>query len=135
MNVKLVPMDKGHLPAVLALEQACFSQPWSEHIFITELDSDTVSLIVAENDYGALLGYAELRVILDEGTLEKIVVAPSARKQGVAKQLLSAFLRFGEKNLAFITLEVRESNAPAIALYGGLGFQEVGRRKNYYAEL
>ena len=83
----------------------------------------------------ALLGYGEVRAILDEGTLEKIAVAPAYRRQGVAEAILSAFLRFGQAHLAFLTLEVRETNAPAIALYEKLGFEPVGRRKNYYRQL
>ena len=79
-----------------------------------------------------VLGYAELSVILDEGCLEKIAVDPKYRRQGVAEELLGAFLRFGRANLAFITLEVRESNAPAIALYMKHGFAQVGRRRGYY---
>ena len=78
-----------------------------------------------------MLGYGEVRAILDEGTLEKIAVAPAYRRQGVAEAILSAFLRFGQAHLAFLTLEVRETNAPAIALYEKL----VGRRKNYYRQL
>ena len=73
--------------------------------------------------------------MLDEGTLEKIAVAPAYRRQGVAEAILGAYIRFGQANLAFLTLEVRESNAPAIGLYEKLGFQVVGRRKNYYREL
>ena len=92
-------------------------------------------LAVSVREDGTVLGYAELSVILDEGCLEKIAVDPKYRRQGVAEELLGAFLRFGRANLAFITLEVRESNAPAIALYEKLGFQQVGRRKNYYAEV
>ena len=52
---------------------------------------------------------------------------------GVAGQLLDVFLNFAQANqLAFLTLEVRESNYAAIALYGSRGFRSVGRRKNYY---
>ena len=47
-------------------------------------------------------------------------------------ELLGAFLRFGQANLAFLTLEVRDSNAPAAALYASLGFAQIGLRKNYY---
>ena len=135
MNYELMPMDRSHLPQVAAIERESFSQPWSERLFADELFNDTVSLIVAEGEDGTVLGYAELQVILDEGCLEKIAVDPKYRRQGVAEELLGAFLRFGRANLAFITLEVRESNAPAIALYEKLGFQQVGRRKNYYAEV
>lgn len=128
-------MDKSHLPAIVALEQECFSSPWSAQLLEDELYNPNVSLIVAEDETGALLGYGMIGVVLDEGCLEKIAVAPQHRRQGVAEEILNAFLRFGRVHLAFLTLEVRESNAAAIALYERLGFQEVGRRKNYYADL
>ena len=135
MRYDLVTADRAHLEGVLAIERACFERPWSEQTFADTLYNDAVSLVVAQGEDGTVLGYAELSVILDEGCLEKIAVAPPYRRQGVAEELLGAFLRFGRANLAFITLEVRESNAPAIALYEKLGFKQVGRRKNYYAEV
>ena len=133
MNYKLVPMDKSHLPQVAALERICFNQPWSQALLEQELYNDMVSLVVAEGEDGTVLGYAAVQAVLDEGSLERIAVAPGFRRQGVAEALLGAFLRFGRARLAFLTLEVREHNAPAIALYEKLGFREVGRRRNYYA--
>ena len=135
MNYKLVPLDKSHLPQAEAIERACFSHPWTAALLEQELYNDMLSLVVAEGEDGTVLGYGEVRAILDEGTLERIAVAPQYRRQGVAEAILRAFLRFGQAHLAFLTLEVRETNAPAIALYEKLGFQEVGRRKNYYREL
>ena len=135
MHYDLVPMDRSHLPQVCAIERACFAKPWSEQIFAEELFHDTVSLVVAEGEDGTVLGYGELGVVLDEGCLEKIAVADAWRRQGVAEAILSAFIRFGRANLAFLTLEVRESNRAAIGLYEKLGFRPVGRRKNYYTEV
>lgn len=135
MKYKLVPMDKSHLDAVAALERECFSRPWSRAMLEEELYNPHVSLVVAEGEDGSVLGYGEIGVVLDEGCLEKIAVYPACRRQGIAEAILSAYLRFGRANLAFLTLEVRESNAPAIALYRKLGFEEVGRRKNYYEDL
>ena len=69
----------------------------------------------------------------DEGYITNVAVFPEQRRRGIAGQLLQVFLNFAEANrLAFLTLEVRPSNAAAIALYQGFGFQEAGRRKNYY---
>lgn len=135
MQYKLVPMDKSHLSQVAAIERMCFSHPWSETLLEQELYNDMLSLVVAEGEDGTVLGYGEVRAILDEGTLEKIAVAPPFRRQGVAEEILKAYLRLGRAHLAFLTLEVREGNAPAIGLYEKLGFQVVGRRKNYYREL
>lgn len=134
MTYKLVPMDKSHLDAVAALERICFSKPWPKSMLEDELYNPNVSLVVAEGEDGTVLGYGEIGVVLDEGCLEKIAVDPNYRRQGVAEAILSAFLRFGQAHLAFLTLEVRASNAPAIALYEKLGFQQVGRRKDYYRE-
>lgn len=134
MNYRLVPMDKSHLPQVESIERACFSHPWSAALLEQELYNDMISLMVAEGEDGTVLGYGEVRAVLDEGTLERIAVAPQFRRQGVAEEILRAYLRFGRAHLAFLTLEVRESNAPAIGLYEKLGFQVVGRRKNYYRE-
>lgn len=134
MTYKLVPMDRSHLDGVAALERICFSKPWPKSMLEDELYNPNVSLVVAEGEDGAVLGYGEIGVVLDEGCLEKIAVDPAYRRQGVAEAILSAYLRFGRAKLAFLTLEVRESNAPAIALYEKLGFEEVGRRKGYYTE-
>ena len=60
------------------------------------------------------------------------VAAENVRRQGIADELIAAFVRFGQAKLAFLTLEVRASNAPAIALYMKHGFAQVGRRRGYY---
>lgn len=135
MNYQLVPMDKSHLKEVAELDKALFSRPWSADSWESELYNDTVSLVVAEDPDGKVLGYGVLGVILDEGCLEKIAVRPDCQRQGIAQAILGSFLRYGEEHLAYIGLEVRADNAPAIALYEKLGFVAVGRRKNYYAEV
>jgi len=125
-------MTAEHIPQIAAIERACFSDPWSENLFREILWNDAAVLVVAEGADGTVMGYAELSVVLDEGTIDNVAVAPAYRRQGVADALLSAFVRFGRSQLAFLTLEVRESNAPAIALYRKHGFRNAGRRKNYY---
>ena len=132
MNYRLIPMERAHLPQAAELERQCFSDPWTEAQLAGELDNELLSLSAAVGEDGTVLGYAEVRVILDEGTLERIAVAPRYRRQGIAEALLDAYIQYGREHLAFLTLEVRAGNAPAIALYEKLGFREVGRRKNYY---
>ena len=95
---------------------------------------DLLTHLGAVSQEGALLGYAQVRTILDEGTLERIAVAPAARRRGIGEALLARAIREGRGRLAFLTLEVRAGNAPAIGLYEKLGFRAVGRRKNYYRE-
>lgn len=133
MRIQIIPMTKERLPAVAALEQVCFpADPWSVELFQAALDNPNTSILLAEGEDGALLGYAVLSVILDEGNLDNIAVAPEARRRGVADALLSALTGFGREHLAALLLEVRASNVAAIALYKKHGFAAVGRRKNYY---
>ncbi len=134
MNYKLVPMDRSHLAGVAELERMCFSAPWNEAMLEEELYNDTASFIVAEGEDGQVLGYAGLHVILDEGYIDNVAVRPTCRRQGIADRLLDVFCRFGQANLAFLTLEVRPSNTAAVALYEKHGFQEAGRRKDYYED-
>lgn len=134
MNYKLVPMDRGNVPDAAAVERECFSKPWSEDMLAQELFNDNASYILAVAEDGAVLGYAGLNVVLDEGCIEKVAVKGQYRRMGVADALVSAFVRFGRAHLAFITLEVRASNEAAIGLYMKHGFEQVGRRKNYYAD-
>ena len=132
MNYTLVPMDRSHLAGVAELERLCFATPWSEAMLAEELYNDTASFIVAEGEDWSVLGYAGLHVILDEGYIDNVAVRPDCRRQGIADRLLDVFCRFGEEKLAFLTLEVRPSNEAAVALYRKHGFQEAGRRRDYY---
>ena len=132
MNYRLTPMTAEHVPQIAALERACFSHPWSEAMLEQELWNDSSVVIVAEGEDGTVLGYAGLQTVLDEGYINNVAVASEYRRQGVADQLIAAFVRFGRAKLAFLTLEVRASNSPAIALYAKHGFVGAGLRKNYY---
>ncbi len=133
MNYKLVPMDKSHLQGIAAIEKECFSTPWTVPMLEEELNNLCASFIVAEGEDGSVLGYAGLHVAVDEGYIDNIAVQEQYRRMGVGQALLGAFIRFGQENLAFLTLEVRPSNTAAIQFYLKHGFAQVGRRKNYYS--
>ena len=133
MSFRIVPMTAAHLPQVAALEKVCFpADPWSETLFRDALECPDTALLAAEKEDGAVLGYAVLSTVLDEGNLDNIAVAPPFRRQGVANALLSELTDIGRISLSGILLEVRASNLPAIALYEKHGFIPVGRRRNYY---
>ena len=99
-----------------------------------ELENQCAAFLVAQDgDTGKVVGYAGLLVVADEGYITNVAVFPEYRRRGVAAQLLSVFENFARgSHLAFLTLEVRPSNTAAIALYESFGFQQAGRRKNYY---
>ena len=132
MYYEIVPMDRSHVDQVAALERECFSMPWSETMLEDSLYDERASFIVAEDEEGNVIGYAGLHVVLDEGYIDNIAVEEAARRHGVASALLDVYCRFAAVNLAFLTLEVRKSNAAAIGLYEKYGFQQAGLRKGYY---
>ena len=134
MHVNIVPMTADHLGELERLEKICFSRPWSRKMLGEELDNECAAFLVAEDPVTKeVVGYAGLLVMADEGYITNVAVFPEYRRRGVAGQIIQVFDNFARGNrLAFLTLEVRPSNAAAIALYKGFGFEEVGRRRNYY---
>lgn len=133
MNYDIIPMTSEHIDQVAEIEQRCFSDPWSRRMLSEHLENECAATLVAVGADGTVLGYAGLLVVLDEGYITNVAVRPEYRRQGIAGELLAVFRRFAEGNhMAFLTLEVRESNAAARALYAKHGYCEVGVRKNYY---
>ena len=132
MEYIIVPMDRGHIPQIAALERECFSTPWSENMLSDALFDPKASFIVAEDGEGGVLGYAGLQVVLDEGYIDNIAVEEAARRHGVGDALLDVFCRFGQAHLSFLTLEVRASNQKAIALYEQMGYEKEGVRPGFY---
>ena len=125
-------MEEAHIPAAAELEKLCFSAPWSEGMLLGELNNP-LSHYVAIIEGGALIGYAGMQAVLDEGYIANIAVHPDFRRQGAARAVMDELFRFARaRELSFLTLEVRESNLPAIALYESFGFEKVGRRRRYY---
>ncbi len=132
MRYRLTALAAGHIPQVAALERACFSHPWSEGQLRAELEGGGTLFLVAQGEDGTVLGYAGARAVLDEGYVNNVAVAPAFRRQGVADALLAGLIGLGRGRLAFLTLEARASNRPALRLYEKHGFRAVGRRKDYY---
>ena len=116
------------IPAVAALEALCFSRPWRADDFADMLTDPARTLLVAEAD-GAFCGYIAACTVLDESDITTVAVPPALRGRGAGRALVQALI---DKVGGRIFLEVRQSNAPARALYASLGFAECGTRKNYY---
>ena len=126
------PLPAELLPQAAALEKLCFSLPWPEELLRRAL-ADPHQLWLGAVAGGRLLGYAGMQTVLDEGYVDNIAVDPAFRRRGVASALLGRMLEQARATgLAFLTLEVRESNLGAIALYERFGFRRVGRRRGYY---
>ena len=133
MGFRIVNASPRHLPELETLEKRCFSLPWTEEMLMGQLPDDNHEFLAAESESGELLGYVGMMTVLDEGYISNVAVAPEQRRQGIADALIAALLeRAALRALSFVTLEVREHNEPAIALYAKHGFVPVGLRKNYY---
>lgn len=116
-------------PAIAALEARCFpADPWPAETILYKINEFFLAL---EGD--EILGYLCLSHVLDEGSIDNIAVAPEKRRRGIAEALLAAGDAEARRlGLAFITLEVRAGNEPALRLYEKHGFSRVGLRRGYY---
>lgn len=107
-----------------------FADPWSTQDF-----RDCVSFalfLVAEADDN-VVGYAVALEAADEGEILNLAVAEAGRRRGLGRALVEAIVAaLSDRGVRQVYLEVRESNAPARALYSEFGFKEVGRRRAYY---
>lgn len=127
-------MTAREIPQVAELEKICFSQPWSEKSVAGELENP-LSLWLVAMDGDRLAGYVGSQTVMDETDMMNLAVAPQFRRQGVGEALVNALTAsLKELGSRCLTLEVRDSNEAARALYGKLGFVEVGRRRGYYRD-
>ena len=127
--IEIVRMNESHTAAVAELEKQNFSEPWPEIAVRGELTNKLALWLVAL-DGETVVGYVGSQTVLQEADMMNIAVADSHRRRGIARMLVEELIR--QLDAYQLTLEVRVSNAGAIALYDSLGFTQVGLRKNYY---
>ena len=130
--ITIEPMNQTTVPAVAQLEQLCFHDPWSEASVASELDNPLSLWLVARLE-DQVVGYVGSQSVMGESDMMNVAVHPQARGQGIAQKLIQALVEaLASRGNHCLTLEVRASNVPAIALYDKLGFVQVGLRRNYY---
>lgn len=130
MEIRL--LTAADIAGMTAIEQACFAHPWSAASFESAFKVGHTVFFGAM--VGATLaGYAGLQELYGEGAVTNVGVLPDFRRQGIGEALMCAMVRYGvEHAVESISLEVRESNAAARALYEKLGFEALGVRKEFY---
>ena len=134
MIYSIIPMDSSHIDTLAALEEQCFTSPWSRQSIAEELDNPCAHFLVAVTG-SAVAGYIGTQEIAGECYITNIAVHPEYRRSGIAQALLSVAIAGAmERVCAFITLEVRVSNMPAIALYSKNGFTVAGERRDFYTK-
>lgn len=130
--IEIKTMTEDHVPQIAEIEKLCFSDPWSEKSVASEL-SNRLSLWLVALDGDTVAGYVGSQSVLDEADMMNVAVHPDYRRQGIGRDLVLTLTEaLQKKGIRGLMLEVRQSNAPAIALYEKLGFQQVGLRPNYY---
>ena len=133
MNLKLSKMSIEDLKSIKNVLASDFDNFWSYDVLEEELECDNSYVIVAKVDENTIVGFAGLKVILDEADIMNIVVKKDFRHNGIGFILLENLINHSkELNLKTITLEVNENNLSAIRLYDKFSFDKLGIRKNYY---
>ncbi len=126
------PMAPQDLERAAQLETGCFTEPWSLNMLLSGLESSLDSYLVYEEE-GLIRGYCVMRILGEEGEIQRIAVEPAFRRQGIARKLMDAMVDLARlKGVREMALEVRESNAGARKLYESYGFVEEAVRKGYY---
>jgi len=134
MSAEIRSLSSADIDAALAIEHESFPMPWTRGMFEDDVSRQDRVWIGAEID-GELVGYAGAMWHEDEAHVMNLAVLPALRRKGVGTVLLSELLgRLLHEGVRRVTLEVREHNAAAFALYESAGFRAVGNRPGYYAE-
>jgi [ribosomal protein S18]-alanine N-acetyltransferase len=132
-ELQIRPAVRSDVDAVLALERASFSDPWSRASFTSILGDPRVYFVVAQAASGAISGYLAAWFVPPDGEIATLAVDPGARRQGVGALLLDSAIDAGRlRGVGELFLEVRESNEAAQQLYRSRGFSLIGRRRGYY---
>lgn len=126
--------SSADLDAILAIEAASFTSPWTRDMYLAEFENVGVSFCyVAREPSGAIIGFCSFWRVLDELHINNLAVTPARRRQGVGAALLTFAMHEGARlGARRASLEVRQSNDAARRLYERLGFSVAGVRRAYY---
>lgn len=130
--IKYDVLRQKYIKDMSEIEAECFDDPWSEEMLSGEL-SNPLAFYILALDGEKVVGYAGMHAVLDEAYITNVAVRGEHRRQGIARELLNQLIgECRDRGIDYITLEVRESNLGAQALYEGMGFEVCGRRVRYY---
>lgn len=133
MDIKIYKFELKDLESIkdsLALD---FDDFWGYDILLDELQNTSSRYIIAKNHDNEIVGFAGIKIIIDEADIMNIVVKKNYRHKGIGNLLLEYLISLcNELHLQSLSLEVNEINLPAINLYKKFGFKKIGIRKNYY---
>jgi ribosomal-protein-alanine N-acetyltransferase len=132
-ELAIEPLELQHIPDVLRIERSLFPAPWTEGMFLQEVDEKWLSRSYVAVVDGVVVGYIVAWVMRDEVHILNLAIMPEHQRKGYAKRLLVHMIDVARKaRCRLVTLEVRVSNTPAKLLYHSMGFAPVGIRRRYY---
>lgn len=130
--MKFVPLMREHLKQIANIEIEAFDTPWTEQMFLPELESSDAFYLVGEQS-GEVICYGGFHKVLDEGHITNIAVKNCYRGKGIGKHLMNLLIELAAAvGVRAVTLEVKTTNVTAVNMYSQLGFKIEGIRKRYY---
>ena len=134
MTARIKKAVETDAAGILAIENICFSFPHTREQLLREISSGN-SIVLTAYEEDQVCGFVTAQCVMDEGYIGDVAVAERSRRRGIGDALLKELRREAERRqLSFVTLEVRESNAPAIALYEKNGYKKISVMKDYYTQ-
>lgn len=135
MSLEIRQAKLFDVPAMARIERDSFDEPWSADSITRDVSAGGSVYVAVALCGEERAGYGEFRPVAGEAQIYNIAVAPEFRREGIGEALLRHLIdKAAEDGCSLVTLEVRDGNAAAMALYKKIGFREVGRRKGYYAK-
>lgn len=132
MQIEL--MNKSHIDGIIEIENESFAIPWSRASVEKEL-SNNLAIYVVATESEKVVGYGGMWHIVNEGHITNIAVHKDYRQKGIGNAIINKLSEIAlEKEMIGLTLEVRKSNTPALALYRKNGFKLEGIRPEYYED-
>jgi len=135
-EIHITQMTTNDIDAVANIEAEAYGKHhWAKSSFYDELNNNLAKYYIAKNSQGEAIGYAGAWHIIDEGHITTIAVKKDCLRKHIGEAILYKIIEdCYNANIKYLTLEVRESNLPAISLYKKYGFNSLGTRKGYYQD-
>ena len=134
MDIEIRKMDLNDLEEIKHYLEDKFDNFWTYNVLKEELEADNSHFIVAM-DNNDIVGFAGVKIIVDEADVMNIVVRKDQRQNGVGSAMMEYLINHAKTyNIKKITLEVNENNLSAIHLYNKYNFDHIGIRKRYYKD-
>ena len=134
-HITIKTMRLEDISSVLEIEQMSFVTPWSRDAYMHELKNNRQACYLVAREFHRIVGYAGMRVFLDEAHVTTIAVDPRHRRRRIGERLLAALIDEAMRRRARrVTLEVRKSNLGAHSLYRKYGFKDIAIRNGYYSD-